>query len=98
MTLVRENGHGTITIAESVLLQVVTRAAEAVPGVRVRRKRSVDVESRVVRLELTARRGEPLVPLAKRVQEEVAAALATMCGLEPSRVDVAIEDVEDGGE
>jgi len=98
MTLVRETGNGTITIAESVLLEVVTRAAETVPGVRVRRKRSVDVDSRAVRLELTARRGEALVPLAQRVQEEVASALATMCALEPSRVDVAIDDVEDGGE
>jgi len=95
MTLVRENAHGTVTIPDSVLLQVVTRAAETVPGVRVRRKRSVDVESRAVRLELTASRGEPLVPLAERVQEEVTSALASICGLDPSRVDVLIDDLED---
>jgi uncharacterized alkaline shock family protein YloU len=95
MTLVRSNSRGTVTIPDSVLLQVVTRAAETVPGVRVRRKRSVDVESRAVRLELTARRGEPLVPLAERVQEEVASALASICGLDPSRVDVLIDDLED---
>ena len=95
MTLVRENAHGTVTIPDSVLLQVVTRSAEAVLGVRVRRKRSVDVESRAVRLELTARRGEPLVPLAERVQEEVASGLAGICGLDASRVDVTIDDLED---
>jgi uncharacterized alkaline shock family protein YloU len=95
MTLVRSNSRGTVTIPDSVLLQVVTRAAETVPGVRVRRKRSVDVESRAVRLELTASRGEPLVPLAERVQEEVASALASICGLDPSRVDVLIDDLED---
>jgi uncharacterized alkaline shock family protein YloU len=95
MTLVRENARGTVTIPDSVLLQVVTRAAESVDGVRVRRKRSVDVESRAVRLELTARRGEPLVPLAERVQEEVASALAAICGLDASRVDVVIDDLED---
>ena len=95
MTLVRENARGTVTIPDSVLLQVVTRAAETVDGVRVRRKRSVDVESRAVRLEVTARRGEPLVPLAERVQEEVASALAAVCGLDASRVDVTIDDVED---
>jgi len=95
MTLVRENAHGTVTIPDSVLLQVVTRSAEAVLGVRVRRKRSVDVESRAVRLELTARRGEPLVPLAERVQEEVASGLAAICGLDASRVDVTIDDLED---
>ena len=95
MTLVRESARGTITIPDSVLLAVVARAAEGVPGVRVRRKRSVDVEARAVRLELTARRGEPLVPLAERVQEEVASALASICGLDACRVDVAVEDLED---
>ena len=92
MTLVHQSTNGTITVPESVLLQIVTRAAEAVPGARVRRKRSVDVEARVVRLEVTAGRGDQLVPLAERIQEAVAEALSTMCGLE-ARVDVAVEDV-----
>ena len=70
-------------------------ARQTVDGVRVRRTRSVDIESRAVRLELTARRGEPLVPLAERVQEQVASALAAICGLDASRVDVTIDDLED---
>jgi uncharacterized alkaline shock family protein YloU len=93
LTLVHQSSNGTITVPESVLLQIVRRAAENVPGVRVRRKRSVDVEARAVRLELTADSGEPLVALAERVQEAVADALETMCGLDGTRVDVAIEDV-----
>jgi uncharacterized alkaline shock family protein YloU len=92
LTLVRRSASGTITVPESVLLQIVTRAAESVPGVRTRRKRSVDVDARVVRLEVTARRGDPLVPLAERIQEAVGESLRTMCGLE-ARVDVAVEDV-----
>jgi uncharacterized alkaline shock family protein YloU len=93
LTLVHQSANGTITVPESVLLQIVRRAAETVPGVRVRRKRSVDIETRTVRLALTASRGEPLVPLAERVQDAVAGALRQMCGLDTIRVDVAIEDV-----
>jgi uncharacterized alkaline shock family protein YloU len=93
LTLVRQSTSGTITVTESVLLQIVRRAAETVPGVRVRRKRSVEVDAQAVRLELTADHGVPLVPLAERVQEAVADALGTMCGMDETRVDVAIEDV-----
>ena len=93
MALVLSGPHGTITVPDSVLVGIATRAAEGVDGVHVRRKRSVDVESRVVRLELTAPRTAPLVPLGESVQDAVASALQTMCGLDAT-VDLTFEDVE----
>jgi hypothetical protein len=68
------------------------RAAESVEGVRVRRRRAVDLEAKVVRLTVAVRRGEPLAELAGRAQEEVAAALKAMCGLDTT-VDVAIAEL-----
>jgi uncharacterized alkaline shock family protein YloU len=93
MSLVRTGPNGTVTIPDGVLVAIAVRAAESVDGVKVRRKRSVDVESRVVRLELTAPRTTPLVALGESVQDAVAAALQTMCGLDTT-VDVTFEDVE----
>ena len=93
MTLVRRTAGGSITVLEPVLLQIVARAAETVDGVRVRRKRSVDVDARAVRLELDAPRATPLLPLGEAVQDAVATALRTMCDLDPARVDVSFEDV-----
>jgi uncharacterized alkaline shock family protein YloU len=93
VSLVLNDTSGTVTVPESVLLQIVARAAESVDGARVRRRRSIDVEARVVRLELTARRDQPLRPLAERVQAAVADALAAMCALDV-RVDVDVEELE----
>jgi uncharacterized alkaline shock family protein YloU len=90
MSLVIEGAGGTITVPDSVLLQIASRAAESVEGVRVRRRRTIDVDAATVHLELTARRGEPLVSLGERAQEAVASALERMCGLDLT-VDVAIE-------
>ena len=93
MTLVRRTAAGTITVPEDVLLEIVVRAAQSVDGVRVRRKRSIDVDARVVRVELEAPRATPLRPLGEAVQEAVASALLTMCDLDPARVDVSFEEV-----
>ena len=92
MTLLLNGPHGTITVPDSVLVQIASRAAESVDGLHVRRKRSVDVESRVVRLELAAQRGEPLVAQGERAQEAVAAALRQACDLDVA-VDVAFEEL-----
>jgi uncharacterized alkaline shock family protein YloU len=92
MTLVVQGELGTITVPESALVQLATRAAEQVEGLRVRRKRSFDVEARVVRLEVAARRGVPLVAQGEQVQDEVRGALKTMCGLDVT-VDVAFEEL-----
>ena len=78
---------------------LVVRAAEAVDGVEVRRgRRRLDInvalgEARV-RLELTADYGLVLPDVAREVQERVADALVTMCGLSIGSVDVSVEEVE----
>ena len=92
MTLLLSGPHGSITVPDSVLLQIASRAAESVDGLHVRRKRSVDVDGRVVRLELSAQRGEPLVAQGERAQEAVAAALKQTCALDVT-VDVAFEEL-----
>ena len=92
VNLVVHGAAGTITVPDSVLLQIASSAAERVDGVRVRRRRAIDVDARTVKLGLAARRGEALPSLGARVQEEVAGALKAMCGLDVA-VDVAIEEL-----
>jgi uncharacterized alkaline shock family protein YloU len=91
LSLELDTGGGSIVVPDSVLLQIATRAAEGVDGVRVRRRRAIDVKGRVVRLELAARGEEPLVALGEAVQEAVAGTLEAMCGLDVT-VDVAFEE------
>lgn len=93
MSLVVTNSHGTITVPESVLVGIAVRAAERVDGIKVHRRRAVDVENRVVRLTVAARRGEPLLELAQTVQEKVAAALQAACGIEPI-VEISVGELE----
>jgi uncharacterized alkaline shock family protein YloU len=93
MTLVVTNEAGSVTVPGHVLVGIAVRAAESVEGIRVRRRREVDVERLHVRLSVAARRGEPLVELAEGVQEAVAGALRAMCGIE-MKVDVAVGAVE----
>jgi uncharacterized alkaline shock family protein YloU len=94
VTLVHESAIGTVTIPDSVLVHIAVRAAESVGSVHVRRKRSVDADARVVRLELTAAPGSRLQVVGRAVQDAVAEALETMCGLAPVAVDLAFEGVE----
>ena len=93
MSLVLTNKAGTVTVPEQVLVGIAVRAAESVDGIRVRRRRSVDVEGRHVRLSVAARRGEPLLEVAEHVQEAVAEALRGMCGID-TVVDVAVGGLE----
>ena len=99
MSLVVEEQHGTITVTPSALGELVVRAAEAVDGAQVRRgRRRLDIDVRDgearVRMELTARYGVVLPALARSVQEHVADALATMCGVRVEAVDVSVEEIE----
>jgi uncharacterized alkaline shock family protein YloU len=96
MALVLNGPHGTITVPDAVLVGIAARAAEDVDGLRVKRKRSVDLEARVVRLEVAAQRGEPLTAQGERVQEAVAAALKRTCDLDVA-VDVVFEELASGG-
>jgi uncharacterized alkaline shock family protein YloU len=91
--------HGSITVTASALNELVVRAAESVHGSAVRRGRrrlEVDLaDGRArVRLELSAGYGVVLPGLARKVQERVADALASMCGVEVDAVDVSVEAVE----
>jgi len=93
MSLVVSNENGTITVPGSVLVGIAVRAAEQVDGIKVRRRRTVDVENRSVRLSVAARRGLPLLELARETQAEVIAAFEASCGIEPT-VDVSIGELE----
>ena len=99
MTYVLEGAGGTITVTSAALAELVSRAVENVNGAQVRRgRRRLDVDvsdaSARVRLELTARHGVVLPRLARHVQERVADALTTMCGVNVEAVDVSVEEVE----
>ena len=99
MTYELETPQGTISVTPSALAELVTRAAESVDGAQVRRGRrrleiDVDEGEARVRLELTARYGVVLPQLARAVQEQVTAALETMCAVRVQAVDVSVEEVE----
>jgi len=88
-----------VTVSDATLTQIVVQAAESVGGARVRRpRRGLDVQVEDgrarVEVELAARYGSVLPEVGRAVQERVADALRTMCGLEPAAVDVAIEELE----
>lgn len=99
MSYVVPGDRGSITITPSTLTELVVRAAESVDGADVRRGRrrlEIDIADghAHVRLELSARYGVVLPRLAREVQERVADALTTMCGVEVDAVDVSVEAVE----
>ncbi len=94
------NSGGSITVSASAQADVVRRAVERVDGARLHRPRrglviELAEEPARVRLEVTARLGVVLPALARDVQESVADALRTMCGIEVAAVDVSIEDVQE---
>jgi len=92
MSLVIDASVGSITVPDSTLLAIAVAAAERVDGVRVLRRRSIDLAQPVVRLTLAARRGEPLLELARRAQDGVAEALAGMCGID-AQVEVTVGEL-----
>ena len=99
MSVVVLEPAGTITVTPGALAGLVVQAAESVDGVQVRRRRrrlDIDVElgEARVRLELTARYGLVLPDVAREVQERVADALVTMCGVSIGNVDISVEEVE----
>jgi uncharacterized alkaline shock family protein YloU len=99
MSFVVPGDRGSVTVTPAALTQLVVQAAESVSGAEVRRGRrrlEIDVaDGRArVRLELSARYGVVLPRLARDVQQRVADALATMCGVEVEAVDVSVEAVE----
>jgi uncharacterized alkaline shock family protein YloU len=99
MSLVVAEPAGTITVSPTALAGLVVQAAEAVDGVQVRRgRRRLDIDVALgeanVRLELTAQYGLVLPDVARAVQERVADALVSMCGVRIGSLDVSVEEVE----
>jgi uncharacterized alkaline shock family protein YloU len=99
MNLLVSESAGTITVTPPALAGLVIEAAKAVDGVEVRRgRRRLDIDvalgEATVRLELTARYGLVLPDVAHEVQERVADALVTMCGVRIGSVDISVEEVE----
>ena len=99
MSYVVSRERGSVTVTAAALTELVVRAAESVSGAEVRRgRRRLDVELAEgrarVRLELSAPYGVVLPRLARDVQERVADALTSMCGVEVEAVDVSVEAVE----
>jgi uncharacterized alkaline shock family protein YloU len=87
-----------VRVTDAAIAQIVVRAAEAVEGAHVRRPRrrlEVEIEDGTARvaLELAVDVGLVLPDVARDVQERVAAALGTMCGVTVTAVDVVVEDL-----
>jgi uncharacterized alkaline shock family protein YloU len=87
-----------VRITDAALTHIIVRAAEAIEGARVRRpRRHLDVEldgsSATVDLELAVAYGRVLPDVARDVQERVAWALGTMCGVNVVAVNVSIEEL-----
>lgn len=94
-----QSAPGTITVTPSALQSLVAQAGDSVDGAQVRRgRRRLEVEVSAghapVRLELIARYGAIVPDVARAVQEEVEAALATMCAVEIDGIDVFVEEIE----
>jgi uncharacterized alkaline shock family protein YloU len=78
--------------------QIVVRAAEGAEGARVRRpRRHLDVEfgdgGASIELELTVDYGKVLPDVVRDVQQRVAAAVGTMCGVTVTAVHVSVEEL-----
>jgi len=89
VNLVLDTDAGTITVPSSTLLSIAVTAAERVEGIHVLRRRSVELGEPLVRLSVSARRGEPLLELGRAAQDEVASSLRAMCALD-ARVEITI--------
>ena len=97
MTIAVVSEDGTVTVTDAVLNQIVVQAAESAAGARVRHRRHVEVAiaetGTRVELELAVAYGRVLPDVARDVQERVAGALGTMCGVNVTAVDVTIEEL-----
>jgi uncharacterized alkaline shock family protein YloU len=93
-----EEGIGSVRVSEAALTQIVRQAVASVEGARLqkgRRRLGVELTDGRARaeLQLSVAYGRVLPEVAQDVQERVAEALTTMCGVEVDSVDVAIEEL-----
>lgn len=91
--------HGSVTLTESALGQLVGRAVSSVPGARLRKGRrrlAIELEAGHARaeLELAVAYGRTLPDVAREVQARVAETLAGMCGVVVDAVDVSVEQLD----
>jgi uncharacterized alkaline shock family protein YloU len=87
-----------VKVTDAAVTQIVVRAAEGAEGARVHRPRrhlgvEIDGGSASVDLELTVDYGKVLPDVVRDVQERVAAALGTMCGVTVTAVHVSVEEL-----
>jgi uncharacterized alkaline shock family protein YloU len=87
-----------VKVTDSAVSQIVVRAAEGAEGARVRRpRRHLGVEfgdgGASIELELTVDYGKVLPDVVRDVQERVAAAVGTMCGVTVTAVHVSVEEL-----
>jgi uncharacterized alkaline shock family protein YloU len=95
--VVVEGPLGRVELTSSALASLVVRAAESVPGVRVRRPRrgleiAVDRSRAHVEIGVVGPLDGVLPEVGERVQAAIATALRETVGLE-AEVDVAIEEL-----
>jgi uncharacterized alkaline shock family protein YloU len=98
MSVVVTGELGTVTVPDATVSSLVVRAAEQVPGVRVKRGRrrpivEVSGEPATATVVLAGRYGLVLPEAARAVQQAVAEALTSMLGLTVGSVDVEVEEV-----
>jgi uncharacterized alkaline shock family protein YloU len=93
-----QDEHGSVSVTESALAQIVSQAVESVEGARLRKGRrrlALELDGGHARAELALRveYGRVLPEVARAVQERVADALETMCGVAVDAVDVSVEEL-----
>ena len=87
-----------VKVTDAAVTQIVVRAAEGAEGARVRRpRRHLEVEfgdgGASVELELTVDYGKVVPDVVRDVQQRVAAAVGTMCGVTVTAVHVSVEEL-----
>jgi uncharacterized alkaline shock family protein YloU len=92
MNLVLQHVTGTVTVPTSTLVEIAVSAAQQVEGVRVLRRRSVELEPAQVRLTIAARPDRPLLEAAQQAQGAVADALEAMCDLR-AQVEITVGEL-----
>jgi len=90
--LVLTHDAGTVTVPSSTLMEIAVMAAERVEGVRVLRRRSIDLEPARVRMTIAAHPDRPLLEAAQEAQAAVADALGAMCALD-ARVEITVGEL-----
>jgi len=91
--------HGSVSVTDAALHQIVAQAVESVEGARLRKGRrrlTLTIDRGHVRadLELAVAYGRVLPEVAGAVQQRVADALARMCGFAVDAVDVSVEELD----